>query len=146
MFHSEIRLAMHVKQVELCHRPRHNNKTIPRQMSWCFNYSKFMHVILHHTVLYCTVHVFYRTGVRENCFETLGSEEVIHWLINYLDTNKKCRHLKNLPAKGLFGRCLSEFIDWRYSQSCRYFRPSFVNCCPLTFSLVQLPPPPSRCG
>jgi hypothetical protein len=34
------------------------------------------------------------------------------------------------PVKGLFGRCLSEFIDWRYGQSCWFFRPSFVNCCP----------------
>ncbi len=24
----------------------------------------------------------------------------------------------------------SEFIDRRYSQSCRYFRSNFVNCCP----------------
>jgi hypothetical protein len=30
---------------------------------------------------------------------------------------------------GLCGRCLSEFLGWRYSQSCWYFRPSFVNCC-----------------
>jgi hypothetical protein len=29
------------------------------------------------------------------------------------------------------------------SRSCWYFRPSFVNCCPLTFSLVQLSPPSS---
>ncbi len=55
----------------------------------------------------------------------------------------KCRHLKKLTYKGLCGRCLSEFIDWKYSQSCWYFRPSFVNCSPLTFSLVQLSPPPS---
>jgi hypothetical protein len=27
------------------------------------------------------------------------------------------------------------------SQLCWYFRPNFVNCCPLTFSLVQLFPP-----
>jgi hypothetical protein len=26
--------------------------------------------------------------------------------------------------------CLSEFIYRRYTQSCWYFRPSFVNCCP----------------
>ncbi len=57
-------------------------------------------------------------------------------------------NLKNWPWKGLCGRCLSEIIDWRYSQSCWYFRPSFVNCglClwpPLTFSLgSNLPPPP----
>ena len=69
---------MHVKQVELCHRPRHNNKTISRQMSWCFNYSKFMHVILHYTVLYCTAQVFYRACVREHYGETLDREEVIH--------------------------------------------------------------------
>ncbi len=28
------------------------------------------------------------------------------------------------------GRCSSEFIDWRYNQSCWYFRTSFMNCCP----------------
>jgi len=50
-------------------------------------------------------------------------------LINYIDTKAKCRHLKNWPVKGLCGRCLSEFIDRRYSQSCWYLRPSFVNCC-----------------
>jgi hypothetical protein len=33
--------------------------------------------------------------------------------------------------------CLIEFIDWRYSQSCWYFRPLFVNCCPSTFSLAS---------
>ncbi len=33
-------------------------------------------------------------------------------------------------------------IDWRYSQSCWYFDPAlFVNYCPSTFSLVQLPFP-----
>jgi len=30
-----------------------------------------------------------------------------HGLINYIDTNAKCRHLKNLPVTGLCGRCLS---------------------------------------
>jgi hypothetical protein len=29
-----------------------------------------------------------------------------HGLINYLDTKAKCRRLKNLPVKGLCGRCL----------------------------------------
>ncbi len=33
-------------------------------------------------------------------------------------------------VKCLCGRCLLEFIDWRYSQSCWYLRPSFVKCCP----------------
>ncbi len=41
-----------------------------------------------------------------------------------------------------WGRCLSEFIDWRYSHSCWYFRLSFVNCCPSKlFSRSTLPPP-----
>jgi hypothetical protein len=47
--------------------------------------------------------------------------------------------------KGLCGRCFSEFIDWRYSQSCWYVRPSFVNCCgvaPLILYLVISPPLP----
>ncbi len=73
-------------------------------------------------------------------------------LINYIDTKVKCLYLKNLHLKGLCGRCLSELRDWRYSQSCWYFRPSFVNCCPSfslllpSFSLVQLSLlPPSLC-
>jgi hypothetical protein len=37
--------------------------------------------------------------------------------------------------------CLLEFIDWRYSQSCRYFRPLMWTSAPLTFSMVCLPPP-----
>ncbi len=38
--------------------------------------------------------------------------------------------------------CLIEFIDWRYSQSCWYFRPLLWNIAPLTFSLVHLLPFP----
>jgi hypothetical protein len=65
-------------------------------------------------------------------------------------TNQLYRHRSKLslskkwPIKGLCGRCLSEFIDWRYIQSCWYFWPNFVNCvAPLTFSLgSSLPPPP----
>ncbi len=38
---------------------------------------------------------------------------------------------KKKTCKGTWrGKFLSEFIYWRYSQSCWYFRPSFVNCCP----------------
>ncbi len=67
-----------------------------------------------------------------------------HGLINYIDTKAKCRHLKYLSVKGLCGRCLPEFIDWRYRQYCWYFRPSFVQCCPSSFLHVgsRLPPPP----
>ncbi len=41
---------------------------------------------------------------------------------------------KNRHVKWLSGRFLTEFIDWRYSQSCWYFPPSFVNCCPSNLS------------
>ncbi len=51
-------------------------------------------------------------------------------LINYIDTKAKCRHLKKLTCKGTLRQGLSEFINWRYSQSCWYFWPDFVNCCP----------------
>jgi hypothetical protein len=52
-----------------------------------------------------------------------------HGLINYKDTETKCR---------LYW-CLVEFIDWRYSQSCWYFRLSFVNYYPS--NLISGSPP-----
>jgi hypothetical protein len=55
------------------------------------------------------------------------NDTVTHGIINYINTKAKCLHLKNLRVKGLRSRCL---WDLRYSQSCWYFRPSFVNCCP----------------
>ncbi len=43
--------------------------------------------------------------------------------------------------------CLIEFIDWRYSQSCLYFRALLWTSAPLSFSLIhQPPPPPPRVG
>jgi hypothetical protein len=70
----------------------------------------------------------------------------IHGLINYIDTKEKCCHIKNWPVKRLCGRCLSDFIHWRYSQSCRYFRPCFANCCPSNLlSVSTLPPSPLPC-
>ncbi len=38
--------------------------------------------------------------------------------------------------------CLLEFIDWRYSQSCWYFRPALWTVDSLTLSLVNFSPPP----
>ncbi len=35
--------------------------------------------------------------------------------------------------------CLIDFIDWKYSQSCCYFRPALRSIAPLTFSLVGSP-------
>jgi hypothetical protein len=62
-------------------------------------------------------------------------ESTVHGLINYKDTTTKCR---------LYW-CLIEFIDWRYSQSCWYFRPRFVNYCPPNLLSGSPPPlPPSQ--
>ncbi len=49
--------------------------------------------------------------------------------IKLIEVNAECRHLKNLPVKGLCGRFLS-VINWflAYIQSCWYFQPSFVIC------------------
>jgi hypothetical protein len=44
-------------------------------------------------------------------------------LINTLH-HELIKSKKNLSGKGLCGRCLSEFTDWRYSQSCWYFDPA----------------------
>ncbi len=38
--------------------------------------------------------------------------------------------------------CLVEFVDWRYSQSCWYFRPALWHIAPLTFSPVSSLPLP----
>ncbi len=62
---------------------------------------------------------------------------------NYLYRHQsKMSSSKKIYLYGRCGRCLSEFIDWRFSQSCWYFRPSFGTIAPLTFSLVLLLPPP----
>ncbi len=52
---------------------------------------------------------------------------------------------KNWPIKGLCDRCLSEFIDWRYSQSCWYFPFSFVNFCHSNLLSGSTLPPPLPC-
>jgi hypothetical protein len=38
--------------------------------------------------------------------------------------------------------CSIEFMEWRYSQLCWYFRPSFVNFCPS--NLLSGSPPHSQ--
>jgi hypothetical protein len=40
-------------------------------------------------------------------FNRALSVPVDHGLINYIDTTAKCRHLQNLPVKGLCGTCSS---------------------------------------
>ncbi len=75
----------------------------------------------------------------------ISASQKQHGLINYIDTKAKCLpSKKNWPVKGLSGRFLSEFIDWRYSQSW-YFRLSFVNCSTPLLS-GSTPPPPLPCA
>ncbi len=53
-------------------------------------------------------------------------------------------NLKTPNSKFRLYWCLIEFIGWRYSQSCWYFRPIFVNCCPSPSNLLSgysSPPP-----
>ncbi len=38
--------------------------------------------------------------------------------------------------------CLIEFIDWRYSQACLYFRPALWTIAPLSSLWLDLDPPP----
>jgi hypothetical protein len=54
--------------------------------------------------------------------------------------------IKTPHPKCLLYWCLKEFIDWRYSRSCWYFRTLLCTSVALTFSLVHLqPPPPPPC-
>jgi hypothetical protein len=46
---------------------------------------------------------------------------------------------KKFTCKGTLRQVFIRVLDWRYSQSCWYFRLSFVNCWPSNLSLVQLP-------
>ncbi len=64
-------------------------------------------------------------------------------LINFIGIKAKCCHLKNWPLKEVLGRCLSELIDWRYSQACwivGIFDRALYTVAPLSLSLVQLSP------
>ncbi len=71
----------------------------------------------------CGVHR-YSQGLRERG----GSMEQI----TIKTPNTKCRPFW----------CFIEFIDWRYSQWCWYFRALLWTSASLTFSAVDLPPPP----
>jgi hypothetical protein len=57
----------------------------------------------------------------------------------HIEGEAKCCHLKNFSVKGLCGRCLSEFKDWRHFS---IFDPTLSTVAPLTYFLVQLPPFP----
>ncbi len=88
----------------------------------------------------------YKSVLNQNQTKKYWGDSLKHGLINYIDTKAKCCHLKKLTCKGTLRQVfLRVYMDWRYSQSCWYFLPSFANCAPLTFSLVQLSPSPLPC-
>jgi hypothetical protein len=62
-----------------------------------------------------------------------------------VDTKAKCRHLKKLTCKGTLRQVFIRvyILEWRYSQSCWYFQPSFVNCCPSKLRSGSTLPPTS---
>ena len=117
----------------------------------CWNSQTLNFLVVVHTagliyplIIYIHEAVFIAAAQPQSC----GDETPVrvwlggHGLINNIDTKAKCCHLKKFYLqKGLCGRCLSEFIDWIYSQSCWYFR-----LCPSNLlSGSNLPPPPSLC-
>ncbi len=49
------------------------------------------------------------------------------------------KHIESGQLVMWFEICaLAYFIDWRYSQSCWYIWPSFVNCCPSPTKYVHI--------
>ncbi len=76
------------------------------------------------------------------CFISVEGITHVHNYELYRHQSKMSASKKIDLKKGHCSMCLSEFIDWRYSQSCWYFRPSFVNCCPSNLlSGLTLPSP-----
>jgi hypothetical protein len=71
------------------------------------------------------------SGPRRTMCRNLWVNSLYNGQINYKGTKTECR----------LYYCLIEFIDWRYSESCWYFLPSFVNY-GLSNLLYGSPPPP----
>jgi hypothetical protein len=59
-----------------------------------------------------------------------------HGIIIFIDNKTKCRrHLKKLTCKGTLQQVLIRVYDWRYSQTCWYFRSTLL-CELLPLSLL----------
>ncbi len=69
-----------------------------------------------------------------------------HWLINYKGTKKVISSKKKLTCNGTFRQVLIRVyrLEIQYSQSCWYFRPSFVNFSPSNLLFGSPPPPPLK--
>ncbi len=109
---------------------QHSKKIILCPIQYSTNYLFILSTCMQSTTIVCTTPPIYTNVVftvewhiDAPIFHHCRVVICIHGLINYVDTKAKCRHPKTLSVKGLCGRCLYEFIDWRYSQSCWYFDP-----------------------
>ncbi len=66
-----------------------------------------------------------------------------HGLINYTDTKMKCRHLKKMSYKGTLRQVFLRVEQTGETVShVGIFDQALWTVAPLTFSLVQLTPPP----
>ncbi len=97
-------------------------------------------------ILYC-----YSEAMKP-CFKKSKSLPKLHGLYtiyNYIDTKEESS--KKLTCKGTLRQVFIRVIVYRlenlrYSQSCWYLRPSFLNCCPSNLlSGSTLPPLPFPC-
>ncbi len=80
-------------------------------------------------------YIFYCTADNVNTGNSSYLENILTMDKLLLDTNSIMSSSKNLTYR-----------DWKYSQSCWYFRPSFVNCCSSNLlSGSTLPPPHLPC-
>jgi hypothetical protein len=87
------------------------------------------------TILYWYLYVIYFSG---NSIQL--RRKILRVIISAVDSNRA--DTKDTKTKSRLYLCLIEFIDWRYSQSCWYFRRSFVNYCPSNLLAGSPPPPP----
>jgi hypothetical protein len=63
-----------------------------------------------------------------------------HWLIDFIETKAKCRHLKKLTSKGTLRQVFIRV--YRLEIHVGIHNPALWTIAPLTFSLVQLSPLP----
>ncbi len=112
-------------------------KTVP---SWTGSYI-YKEAPIHHAQFHMSIrrpiNELHNITLRPTRFQTMNSKQIQMTPCMdqiSIDTNPKCR---------LYW-CLIECIDWRYNQSCWYFRPPSCKLpsAPLTFSLVHLTPLP----
>ncbi len=73
----------------------------------------------------------------------LSAQARTTFIISFLDSRRRVVICKGTLRQAFI---IVYTVDWWYSQSCWYFPPSFVNCCPCSLlSGSVYPPPPLPC-